>query len=334
MTLHCPHCSRSYENEVQCPRCAVRLVPEPFKDDPDDPLPPHWSRNPWGRTILGVLLAQGLFFAIHEILIASRIAVGDESAGLWTHLSGVLTVQGLQLAALMAGSLLAGAGQRNGGLYGSFVGVWNGILSVLVSSMQGELVTAVDYYSQPLLHTAIGGLGGLVGAWIWKAPGVYMGMALRDRPKVSAEFLAGVLAGQVSWFRVTVGMLLAVGGYLWADTVLAFVISKSEHHMTVRSALQQQLMTMEIMGLALFFGGAIGGTSTWNGTVQGLWTGMLTSAVLIGRQVGYLNSWDFQSIVITTGTVIILCTIGGTFGAKLLPPVVRNYSKTHRPAPV
>src|SRR5262245_20477516 len=136
MPLQCPQCARSYENEVQCPRCAVPLHSEFAKEDPDDPLPPHWSRNPWGRTVLGVLLAQGLFFAIRELLVATRLVAGEDSGGPLSQLSGLLTMQGLQLAALMAGSLLAGAGQKHGGIYGSFVGVWNGILSVLVLSLQ------------------------------------------------------------------------------------------------------------------------------------------------------------------------------------------------------
>jgi hypothetical protein len=334
MALQCPQCERSYENELQCPRCAVPLHSEFAKEDPDDPLPPHWSRNPWGRTVLGVLLAQGLFFAIRELLVTTRLVAGEDSGGAWSQLSGLLTIQGLQLAALLAGSLLAGAGQKHGGIYGSFVGVWNGILSVLVLSLQGELVTAVDYYSQPLLHTAVGAAGGLLGSWIWKPASAYMQMALSNQPRVSADFLAGVLAGQVSWIRVTGGTLVAVGGFLWADTVLSFVVSTSEGRMTVRSAMQQQLLTLEIMGLALFLGGAISGISTWNGGMQGMWTGLLTTALLVGRQIGYLNDWDFQTTTILAGSVVILCLLGGTFGGRLLPPVVKSVFRSHRPAPV
>jgi hypothetical protein len=104
--------------------------------------------------------------------------------------------------------------------------------------------------------------------------------------------------------------------------------------MTVRTALQQQLMTLEIMGLSLFVGGAVAGASTWNGATQGLWSGMLTTAVLLGRQVGYLNNWDFQGAIILAGSVIILCLFGGAFGSKLLPPVMKHAMKKYRPAPV
>ena len=57
-------------------------------------------------------------------------------------------------------------------------------------------------------------------------------------------------------------------------------------------------------------------------------------AVLIGRQVGYLSNWDFQTTIILAGSVMLLCTLGGAFGAKLLPPVVKQFAKKYRPGPV
>jgi hypothetical protein len=330
--MFCPSCSRSYDDEIKCPRCAVQLVSEKSRDDPDDPLPPHWSRNPWGRTILGVILAQGLFFIIHELVAAGKIAVGDDAGGTWATLSALLTVQALQLVALLMGSMLAGAGQKNGPVYGSFVGVWSGIFSVLIQSLQGEQVTAIDFYSQPILHTVFGGVGGLLGSWIWKPASAYLAVDIRSQlPKPSAEFLAGVLAGQISWVRVGGGLVIAVGGFVWADAILAFVLKTSDGRMSIRTSMQQTLMTYEIMGLALFLGGTIAGMSTWNGTMQGLWVGLLSAALLVGIRIGYSDSWDLNYNVILSGAVLFLCTLGGTFGAKLLPPVVKQ-SNRYRPS--
>jgi hypothetical protein len=330
--MFCPSCSRTYEEEITCPRCAVQLVSEQSVEDADNPLPPHWSRNPWGRTALGVLLAQGIFFVIYELTLAGELAAGDDD-GLWLNVSGLLTVQALQFAALLIGSLLAGAGQKNGPLYGAFVGVWNGILSVLFQSLQGEYVTAVDFYSQPLLHTAIGGVGGLLGSWIWKPPSSYLTLDRPNLPRPSAEFLAGVLAGQVSWLRVFGGVVVAVGGFVWAESILAFVLETSEGRMSIRTSMQQSIMTYEIMGLALFFGGALSAMSTWNGTMQGLWVGMVTAAALLGIQLGYRDSWELNTNVLLAGIVLITCTVGGAFGGKLLPPVVR-IPKRFRAAPI
>jgi hypothetical protein len=335
MALICPQCSRSFEDETQCPRCAIPLEADTPRDDPDDPLPPHWSRNPWGRILLGVMLAQGLFFIIREFALAGYLVTSEQLTGRWALLSELLTLQGFQLGALLAGSVLAGAGQKNGPLYGAFVGLWNGILSVLFQAFNGPPLTVVDFYSQPMIHAAVGGLGGVLGTWIWKPPCAYLRLPGAGRGGLpSAEFLAGVMAGQISWFRVLLGTVVAVVGVMFAETILQFVLRKSEGAMTIRTTLQQDLMTYEIKILAVFFGGAISGTSTWNGTVQGLWVGLLSAALVVGVQMGRASTFDLNHNILVAGSVLFLSTIGGAFGGKLLPPVVKYNRRRFKPVPI
>jgi hypothetical protein len=336
MAMVCPVCSNAYEQRLQCPRCKVNLLPPGAyaAGSDDDPLPPHWSRNPWGRTLLGVLVAQGVYYVLRSLVFAGVLAVSPEQETAQISLFGLLSTQAFQILALFAGGLLAGAGQRGGGLYGMLVGVWNGILFTMVQGLQGEQVTAVMLYGQPILHAAVGGFGGVLGGWIWQPLAAPTPTSAKQVPtKREPGALFQLTHARVHWFRVLIGLGIAAGGYIWADTIFHLVVSTADRHLTVKATIQQTLLTLEISALAVFIGGAFAGATTWNGTAQGAWLGILGSAIFLGYQLGYRQVNDPATLGLYVGGILALGFLGGSFGGRLLPPIISLPSASYRPVP-
>ena len=92
--------------------------------------------------------------ACGSLCTAGLLASGDSTVGTtWATLKGLLLLQAIQILGLLVAGLLAGAGQRQGIVFGAVVGAWNGVLSVaLPSSLLPQ--TVVTLVGQPILHTA------------------------------------------------------------------------------------------------------------------------------------------------------------------------------------
>src|SRR5438552_195728 len=125
MAMVCPQCGTSYEQRLQCGQCNGRLVyQDAGRGSPTPTEDATWQQTPWGRIIIGLLLAQGIFYGLRRFLVAGLMATDaanpEEFSG---DLTGVLVLQGLQLVAVFVGGLLAGAGQVRGALYGLLLGV-------------------------------------------------------------------------------------------------------------------------------------------------------------------------------------------------------------------
>src|SRR5437016_6007046 len=104
MSMLCPKCQCSYQQRLTCPKC-------------------------------GGLLAQGLYYGLWNLVNAVLLATNPELAnGLWGTMQGLLIIQGLQALGLLVGGALAGAGRPRGVMFGALVGVWNGLLFVIMQS--------------------------------------------------------------------------------------------------------------------------------------------------------------------------------------------------------
>src|SRR5207249_5010482 len=89
-------------------------------------------QTPWGRILVGLLLAQGLYQGLRQLCTAGLLVAGEDAAGdVWATLLGLVLLQGLQGLGLLAGGALAGAGQRRGAFFGMFVGLWSGVVFIL-----------------------------------------------------------------------------------------------------------------------------------------------------------------------------------------------------------
>src|SRR5262245_42045990 len=131
MSTVCPHCGHQMvDPRAICPRCAG-LGPQRAAP-PGGSAAPGWQQTPWGRILIGLLLSQGLFYGLRQLLTGVLLVTGDvaeDESGQFRHL---LLFQGMQMLALLLGGVLAGGGQRSGLVLGAVVGVWNGVLSVML----------------------------------------------------------------------------------------------------------------------------------------------------------------------------------------------------------
>jgi hypothetical protein len=324
MAMVCPQCLGSFEQRWNCPACGVRLAYQ------GDSRPARgaaaeggaWQQTPWGRIFVGVLLAQGLYYGLRQLCTAGLLAGGDDPAGdAWSTLYGLLALQGLQAVGLIVAGLLAGAGSRQGIVYGVVVGVWNGVLSVALQG-GGLPPTTVALLGQPVLHTAFGALGGFLGSCIWKPP---PRLELPSGPRapqalVPTQARPSLFSGPFAWGRIVTGAAVAVGGTLWANVLMELVLDASEGRLSINSHVQAQLVTWEVTALAMFVGGAMAGACTVNSLKQGVGVGLAAAAVLAGIRLG--TGYDaLPRLVLTVASSLSLGLVGAWFGGNLFPPL-------------
>jgi hypothetical protein len=236
----------------------------------------------------------------------------------------LLLFQGMQMFALLLGGLLAGGGQRNGLVLGAVVGVWNGVLSVLLRQHPTAGVSPVALYGMPLLQAAVGAVGGWFGSLIWKPlPSDTIPAPPTQQRKTAKGRRKSPFAGPVAWVRVLVGAALAVAGTLSAAVIFQKVLAISGGTLSTSDALQDWLITWEIKVLAVILGGAVAGATTSNGLKQGLAVGLGASAILIGLQFRVTDR-PLEMAAFTGLSSLSLALLGGWFGGQLFPPLIKS----------
>jgi hypothetical protein len=323
MAMVCPKCSTFHEQRLQCPSCGTRLLYRDLRGGQRRLRLPgaRWQQTPWGRILIGLILAQGLFFGLRQMLTGVLLAVHGDDAGseVSRALYDLAVLQTLQVVTLLVGCILAGSGQRAGIVLGALVGIWNGVLTALVHTGPTYTVSAMSLYVQPLLHTVFGAVGGWIGCVVWRplptltAPdGAPQARKAPQRRKIS------LFAGRVAWLRVLAGAALAVAGTLSATLLLRFALEAGKGKISIPAEIQDRVFTWEIQALALLLGGALAGATTANGTKQGLFVGVATSMALVA-----LQSQSPQAVAVTVACCFSLTLLGGWFGGQLFPPVVK-----------
>lgn len=323
----CPQCNTSYEQRLQCPLCGTRLL---FHDarrlperSPERPL--HWRQRPWGRIFVGLLLAQGLFYALRHLLTSILMAAQGREAveQMWTTASGILLLQGVRMFSVLVGAVFAGAGQRQAAFLGSMVGAWNGVFSVLLLPGPAQTLTPIALLGQPLLQAGIGAISGWLGAAFWpplSSPTAFETPLPRKRNLFRPTI--NLFTGPVAWVRVSLGVILAVVGTLTATLCFEKVLDISHGMLVTTDELQDRLITLEIKAFALMFGGALAGATTRNGLKQGFCVGLASTVILIGIEMNFVERW-LQMAGLTAVAAFSLSLVGGWFGSQLFPPVLK-----------
>jgi hypothetical protein len=342
MAMVCPQCAGYYEQRLQCPTCGVRLLYD-LRGPKTKPNVPaiRWQQTPAGRTLIGLVMAQGLYFGLQHLVTGLLEVLNNQGLiqWTWTSLSGLLFLQILQVLTLMAGAMLAGGGQERGVMLGALVGVWNGVLSVLLDPLLHPqfvpTLTTLTLIGVPLVHIAVGTVGGWIGYTVWQPvrlsspidpsrPARKAGVAPRKGP---------VLAGHIVWFRVALGAVVAAAGYLTAAALYSFIIDFSAGKLTSDGFWQDRLATWEIQSLAVMLGGAVAGYNTRNGLTHGMCVGGLTSGFLLVALLGFARVAPEAAAVAATAC-LCLCLVGGWFGSQLFPPLVPERPRNLGPAPL
>jgi hypothetical protein len=326
MAMVCPQCSGSFDQSLYCPTCGVHLLYESKSHGAHGihERGAKWLHTPLGRIVAGVLLAQGLAFGLQMLCNAGVLAAIEESQqSVWSTLYGLVLLQALQGFSLLIGGALAGAGQKRAVVLGGVVGFVHGFTFLLIQHLQGEQLTEIALYGQPVLHVAFGALGAVIGSCIWRPlPTLTMPDFDADQkaPRGRPNSGFGPLRGPVAWGRVFAGIVLVTAGFLWGPALLGLVLEASQGKLKINDRLQAQLVTWEIIGLTTLFGAAIAGATTRNGLKQGLCVGVGTCIVLVGHYLGAKSvAWD--QIMWTSFSIVGLTIAGGWFGGQLFPPV-------------
>jgi hypothetical protein len=328
MAMVCPKCNGAFEQRWQCPTCEVRLAyqsgsgPQVGEVTPASP----WGQTPWGRILVGLVLSQGLYYGLRQFATAGLLAAGDASArNVWSTLYGLIILQAIQALCLLLAGMLAGAGLRQGLVFGAIVGVWNGVLSAVIQGATGVPHTAVTLLGHPILHTAFGAVGGFLGCQIWKPLPILAGPTTpkSGAPLVPPRPRQPLFHGPIAWARISLGAALAVGGGIWAHVILDLVLDASQGALDITDHLQAQLVTWEVTALAMLAGSALAGAGTSNSLKQGLCVGFAVSVVLLGIRLGMRHT-PVPDLVLTVACSLALGLVGAWFGGSLFPPLVKG----------
>jgi hypothetical protein len=331
MPLVCPQCKQLFEKNGVCPLCNVVLLyhaqnlnePPPAATQLEDESP-QWQQTPWGKILIGLILAQGLSFGLQQLLIAGFL-VGGEGSDHWNTVLGVVLHHAVFAVSLLIGGALSGAGQSRGIIYGAFVGLVSGVISLVVQKLRGESFSSMFIYAEPLMHLAAGALGGALGMLIWRpAPKVpeLDGNSTTTLPSFGLGF-GNLFVGPIHFGRVCAGALVIVVGVVWSHAILEFLLRASNNNLALTSKLQAQLVSMEISALVALVGAGFAGATTRNGIKQGLCVGLAASAIVLGIQISD-PQFLLESAISTLSGIVTVALIGGWFGGQLFPPLDPN----------
>src|SRR5438309_8971189 len=100
MAMVCPQCNTSYEQRWQCPLCETRLLFDHARRLPASTFERSlsWRQRPWGRIIIGLVLAQGLYYGLRHLATAGLLAFQGREAveQMGTSAAGILWLQGIR----------------------------------------------------------------------------------------------------------------------------------------------------------------------------------------------------------------------------------------------
>jgi hypothetical protein len=330
MSMVCPRCQRVYEQQVHCRDCGCRLqfqaqslesTPLPLTASPD--LGDNWQRTPWGRIMVGLLLAVGLSWGLQQLCTAGLLAGAEAGGpGLWGTVWGLILLHTLQGVSLLVGGAVTGAGQQRGVLYGSLVGLLSGGAFLGLQRHQGDGQPDVILFAQPVLHVLLGALGGLLGRAIWKpAPIIPLATNVQASAQPNSSLLDTLLAGPIHFGRVFAGVFVVVAGIVWSNVILDYLLRASHGNLALSSPLQARLIGWEIAGLTTLLGAGLAGATTLNGFKQGLCVGVGAAVVIVGIHVGHAQL-VLESAILMLASVLVLSLAGGWFGGQLFPAVM------------
>lgn len=329
MPLVCPECKQLYEQNGVCPLCNVVLLYHAanLQQEPTTPIPAaeeaaaQWQQTPWGKIAAGLILAQGLSFGLQQLMTAGFLASGD-TADVWQTLWGIVLHHAVHAVSLVLGGALAGAGQRRGIIHGAFIGLASGIISLFWQQHIGVVFVSALFYAEPIIHLAIGAIGGAIGMLVWRPiPQLpeLEGSTPTPIPAITISF-ANVLSGPVYLGRVCAGAFIIVVGVVWSKAIMEFLLRASNGTLTISSQLQAQLVSMEIAALAALLGAGFSGAGTRNGFKQGLCVGVAASLIVLGIQIAS-PKFALESSLFTMAGIVTVSLVGGWFGGQLFPPL-------------
>lgn len=313
MPAACTQCGHGYETGGPCPRCGGQSGPSGTG--------PRWLHTVAGRLMIGLIVSQGLFYALERLLTGLLLAIqGGQAQEVWLVPGNLICLQIAQLFAVLIGGTLAGGGQTGALSLGAIVGAWNGVVSILLRQIPPDQISSLALYTSPLVHAFIATLGAGIGAQIWRpvSESNFGPMASTTKKKLKPS--RPWFEGKIAWFRVIVGTTLAILGTLYAPDVFKKLLEWSGGKLGTESAFQDRLIIWEIRGMALLLAGFLAGMMTTNGLKQGLVVAIMACTILVGIQTNRRGDLVEAAAIILVST-FSMSMLGGWFGGALFPPI-------------
>jgi hypothetical protein len=355
MLMFCPQCKGSFEGVLQCPKCGVRLLfpTDKTRKEGEAARGEKWHQSSFGRIAVGLVLGMGLSYGLlllTSVMLRNRGDVLAPSAG-----AGVFL--GLQALALLAGGMLAGAGQRSGVGSGACVGVVCGVVAFggmctgqmaglaepfaradlsKLPDLQPMTPIAAMVYGLPIIDALFGVLGGLLGVMIWKPlPKLNLpaSIPVEQKPVLGTQINLPPIgdkkalipwAGPIAWIRVLIGMVVAVAGAVWTKHLLGFLMEFGGLDKGDIAKVQENVAHGELIALSVLFGGCIAGSTTPNGVKQGVLVGIGAGIGLVGYFVASGEGAQLEKLLGPLLMSAFLGPLGGWFGSELMPPATRS----------
>lgn len=321
MAMVCPACNGRFEQLLECPACKVRLQ---YKSEAElSARQGQWQQTPWGRMLVGLLLAQGLAHGLQQLVSAVLLASDGDTAG-WRTTAGALCLLVFQGLGLLCGGAITGAGQSRALLFGSLLGVMNALLFFAFPMGGRNPDSELEMYASLVLNPALGALGALLGSLIWRPLPAIKAMLFPTQAQAALPTpTTPFWSGPISWPRVVLGLTVIVAGSVWTPRIMAWVLDMGHGTLEVRTHFQAWLVQWEISALMTLIGAAAAGACTFNGLKQGLVAGLIAGIVLVGINLGNPKA-DFETMLYMLAGLFCLTGAGGWFGSQLLPPLTQR----------
>jgi len=137
-------------------------------------------------------------------------------------------------------------------------------------------------------------------------------------------------AGPIAWIRVIIGMMVAVGGAIWALPVLNFLVRLGGLDPGEIIKVQKDVSQGELLALSVLIGGTIAGATTSNGLKQGVCVGFGAGIAMVGYFMMTGEGGRPDKLLGPLLSSIFLGPLGGWFGSELMPPAPKGRVLTRR----
>jgi hypothetical protein len=324
----------------------VPLISFPARDGPVQP-------TPMGRVAVGAVLGLVAYLGLRKVLLAGVLASIPDPAEWWASLDGLMAVFGAQLAAVLFGSILAGAGRAKPLSVGGAVGALCGALFLAGEVLAGTPPEQLVLYLQPIVLTVAGGLGGLIGAQVWPSlPELDIRPPAPTGSKLSSMRLAieetQEPARPIAWAHILAGAAIMVAGVGLADTARSKVQKVSGGLLKVETVSQGQFISWQFATLVVVLGGVTAGAGTGAGTWHGMLAGVLGGAGAVGLAHYYgvttppMDYWlarlamtgpevqEWGRALAVGGGIMIAGVIGGWLGGQVFLPLAPAHLRARR----
>ena len=270
MPVVCSRCSNHFDPGQPCPRCGA---PSPVVVTANASTPghgPRWQQTVVGRLLIGLVLAQGLFYGLRHLLTGVLLAVQETEGDIWDDSRNVFLLFSIQLFAAFVGGVFAGSGQRYGYLLGVFVGLWNGVLAALLRQNAGGEFLPLGFFTHPLSQSGTALLGGVIGSMVWRPIIHTEPVRLAPTSKKAGKQSAPLLAGPIAWVRVLIGCIAVVSASLYASKLLDKILDLTGTKLSTGDDLQDTIIIWQIRGFLILLGASSAGATTKNGCASRL----------------------------------------------------------------